>query len=159
MNDFSVNNQELLQLIELWEPTLLALNEETITQNRNSQNRTIKQILGHMVDSANNNTLRIINLQNLPSPLAFPDYASLGSNDKWIAIQNFQNESWSDLVQLWKFANKHIVHVIDNVDATKLENIWITATKEEVSLKQMINGYLGHFKLHLNEINELISKQ
>lgn len=109
-----------------------------------------------MVDSASNNTHRIIHLQNQASPLIFPDYANLGNNDKWIAIQNYQYEKWEDLVQLWKYSNYHIVHVINNVNMEKLDSVWISALNENVSLKEMILDYLRHFKLHLNEIDDLI---
>jgi hypothetical protein len=159
MNEFTGNNQELLNLIEEWEPRLSALSEDIITTRRNSQNRTIKQILGHMIDSASNNTHRIVHLQYQSSPLIFPDYASLGNNDRWIAIQNYKAEKWSDLVQLWKYANIHIVHVINNVNIDKLENEWITALNGKVSLKAMILDYLQHFKLHLSEIDDLINKR
>lgn len=159
MNDFRANNKELLSLIEEWEPRLLALSVTVITTKRNSQNRTIKQIVGHMVDSASNNTHRIVHLQYQPNPLIYPDYANLGNNDRWIAIQNYQTEKWNDLVQLWKYSNIHIVHVINNVNTDKLENEWITALNKNVSLKAMIIDYLRHFKLHLSEIDELISEQ
>jgi len=157
MKEFETNNQELLTLLEEWEPRLLLLTEEIITQRRNSQNRTIKQILGHLVDSASNNTHRIIHLQYQSSPLNFPDYANLGNNDRWIAIQNYQEENWNDLVQLWKFINRHIIHVIRQVKPDTLNNIWISALKQEVPLKTMIIDYLRHVKLHLGEIDELIN--
>lgn len=156
MKEFAANNQEIIKLIDEWEPILSRLPEDVLTERRNSQNRTIKQILGHMIDSASSNTHRIIHLQNLASPLIFPDYANLGNNDRWIAIQNYQNENWDHLIQLWKYANLHIVHVINNVSEDKLDNIWLNALNEAISLKTMIIDYLRHFKLHLNEINDLI---
>ena len=158
MEEFKVNNQELLKMIKEWEPKLLSLPEDIISNKRNSQNRTIKQIVGHMVDSATNNTHRIVHMQYQPSPLIFPDYANLGNNDRWIAIQNYQSEQWVNLVQLWKYSNIHIVHVINNVNVDKLENVWITALNKNVSLKAMIIDYLRHFKLHISEIEELILK-
>ena len=158
MNEFIANNQEILHLIRVWEPKLLTLPEDVIGNRRNGQNRTIKQIVGHMVDSASNNTHRIVHLQYQPSPLIFPDYANLGNNDRWIAIQNYQEENWKELVQLWKYANIHIVHVIKQVNHEKLDNIWITALKKNVSLKAMMLDYLLHLKLHLSEIEELINK-
>ena len=156
MNEFRVNNQELLNLIEVWEPRFLMLDENDITIRRNSQNRNIKQIVGHMVDSASNNTHRIVHLQYQPSPLNFPNYASHGNNDRWIAIQDYQSENWVNLVQLWKFVNFHIVHVINHVNEDKLENQWTSATGENVFLKDMIISYLPHFKLHIGEIEELL---
>jgi hypothetical protein len=155
ITQFETNNSRMLELIEAWEPRLLALPEDVIASRRNKQNRNIKQILGHMVDSASNNTHRIVHLQYQTSPLVFPDYANLGNNDRWIAVQNYEFENWTDLVQLWKYANKHIVHVINQVNSEKLENIWVSALGEEVSLQAMIVGYLCHFELHLREIEEL----
>jgi hypothetical protein len=157
MNDFAANNKELLTLIELWEPKLISLSDDIIVHRQNNQNRSIKQILGHMIDSASNNTHRIIHLQYQPSPLIYPDYASLGNNDRWISIQSYQSENWNNLVQLWKYSNIHIVHVINNVNIDKLNTEWISALGTKTTLKSMIMDYLPHFKLHLSEINELIS--
>lgn len=157
MNEFTKNNQELIRLIDEWEPKLSQLPEDIVTQRRNSQNRTIKQIIGHMIDSASNNTHRIVHMQYQASPLIFPDYANLGNNDRWIALQNYQDEKWHDLVQLWKYSNIHIVHVINNVSAEKLDNVWISALNNAISLKTMIIDYLQHFRLHLSEINNLIN--
>ena len=159
MIEFELNNKELLQLVNECELRLLSLPEDVIGNRRNSQNRTIKQIVGHMVDSASNNTHRIIHLQYNASPLIYPDYANLGNNDRWIAIQNYQNENWQNLVQLWKYSNLHIAHVIDNVNPEKLNNEWISALQQRVSLKAMILDYLSHFKLHLNEIEDLINSK
>lgn len=159
MNEFNANNQDILSLIDEWEPKLLTISEDFLSNKHNNQNRTIKQIVGHMIDSASNNTHRIVHLQYQPSPLIFPDYANLGNNDRWISIQNYKNEEWYNLVQLWKYSNIHVVHVINNVNIGKLDNEWITALGKNVSLKAMIIDYLRHFKLHLSEIDELINKQ
>lgn len=159
MSEFMKNNHELLSLIEEWEPKLLALSADLITFRLNNESWTIKETVGHMVDSASNNIHRIIHLQYQPSPLNYPDYANHGNNDRWVAIQNYQGEDWCDLVQLWKYSNFHIVHVINNVNKDKLENEWITALNKSVSLRAMITDYLRHFKLHISEIDELINKQ
>ncbi len=110
-----------------------------------------------MVDSATNNTHRIINLQNLNCHLNYPDYASKGNNDKWIAIQRYQEEEWNLVVDLWASTNRHIAHVIEQVNEGKLDRTWVTALKEEISLEEMITDFPRHFKLHLGEIEELIT--
>ena len=159
MNEFERNNQELLSLIAEWEPKLLSIPEDILIKRQNTQHRTIKQIVGHMIDSATNNTHRIIHLQYQPSPLIYPDYANLGNNDRWIAIQDYKNENWAVLVGLWKYSNIHIVHVIQHVNPDKLNNEWITALNMKVSLKSMIQNYTGHIKLHLNDIEELLAEK
>jgi len=157
MNKFESIGKELLSIIEEWEPKLSALDNDVITERRNRQNRTIKQITGHMVDSASNNTHRIIHLQYQKSPLIFPCYAAHGNNDRWIAIQNYQQEDWDEMVQLWKCTNIHIVHVIRNINPEKLDNVWISGHNEEISLEEMVVDFPLHFKLHLSEIDELIN--
>jgi len=159
MNPFENDCLEMLQLIEVWETRLLSLSGELTADRRNNQNRSIRQILGHMVDSASNNTHRIVHLQYRENPMTFPNYATFGNNDRWIAIQNYQHEDWHNLVQLWKFLNLHVIHVIRNVNPEKLENQWISGENEMISLRQNIEGYLPHFKLHLSEIKALIDRE
>jgi hypothetical protein len=153
----SVSN-EIISLVNYWEPVLIRLPEDIISQRRNSQNRTIKQIVGHIIDSSSNNTHRIVHLQYQTPPLIFPNYATFGNNDKWIAIQDYQNEDWMALVQLWKYSLIHISHVIKNVRSDKLNNEWISGPGEKVTFTMMIVDFPRHLKLHLSEINDLINK-
>jgi predicted MPP superfamily phosphohydrolase len=147
--------EEIKMLVLEWEPKLLSLSEETISDHRNSQNRSIKQIIGHMIDSASNNTHRVVHLQYREMPLRFHNYATFGNNDKWIEIQNYQEESWEDLVQLWKFTHLHFSHVIQNTDPDKLKNEWIANFNEKITLQQMVEDFPRHLKLHISEIEEL----
>ena len=50
--DFSNVTNGILRYIDTWEQKLIDLPVDTITKKRNKQNRTIKQILDHLVDSA-----------------------------------------------------------------------------------------------------------
>lgn len=156
IKEFETVVQSLIVLTIEWEPKLAELSGNLITQRPNIQNRTIKQILGHMIDSASNNTHRIVHLQYQQSPLRFPNYASNGNNDRWIAIQNYQAEDWENMVKLWKYSNLHIAHVIENVDDSMLENQWYYNEERLISLKDGIIDYLKHLKLHLSEIDALL---
>jgi len=156
MNEFTSIYHEIYTLIDFWEPKLSVLPIDILRNRLNNQHRTIKQILGHMVDSASNNTHRVVHLQYQPSPLIFPDYAHFGNNDRWIAIQNYQDEGWQELIQLWKYSNLHFIHVVQHINLEKLTNVWISALNENISLHTMISDYPRHFKLHINEIKELI---
>jgi len=149
--------REIFSLIEEWEPKLASLPNVTISHKMNSQNRTIKQILGHLVDSTSNNTHRIVHLQYQSSPFTFPNYATFGNNDRWIAIQDYQNEDWSNLIQLWKYSLLHFCHVIQNVKDDKLQSLWIAGPDKAITLESMIVDFPRHLKLHLSEINDLIN--
>lgn len=147
--------KEIIEITIKWESKLMLMPEEMISQKRNSQNRTIKQIVGHLVDSASNNTHRTVHLQYRETPLDFPNYATFGNNDKWIAIQNYQDENWTYLVQLLKFSILHFAHVIQQINPEKLGNVWLGGEDEKVTLKEMVEYFLPHLKLHLKEIEEL----
>lgn len=153
--DFSNVTNGILSYIAAWEQKLIDLPVDTITQKRNRQNRTIKQILGHLIDSAANNHQRMVRLQ-YNEKLIFPDYQQ--DNDLWIALQDYQNEDWNTIIQLWKFYNIHMIQVIKSIDQSKLNNSWQSFEDVTVTLQQMIEGYLGHIDLHLSEIQELIDK-
>ncbi|PXV59368.1 hypothetical protein CLV62_13734 [Dysgonomonas alginatilytica] len=151
--DFTDITNGIYRTIETWEPVLTDLPIDTIGERKNKQSRTVKQILGHLVDSASNNHQRMVRLQ-YNRYLEFPDYRQ--DNDLWIVVQDYQHADWINLVQLWKFYNLHIIHVIKSVDNTKLNNYWNDFEGSRVSLNDMINGYLFHLNFHLNEIEELI---
>jgi hypothetical protein len=153
--DLSNITNGILRYIDLWEQKLIDLPVDTITNRRNKQNRTIKQILGHLIDSAANNHQRMIRLQ-YNEHLNFPDYQQ--DNDLWIALQDYQNADWNIIIQLWKYYNLHMIQVIKSVDQSKLNNSWQNFEDITVSLQQMIEGYLGHIDLHLGEIQELIDR-
>lgn len=73
--DFSKITEGIYHVIETEEKILTGLQNDTITLKRNKQNRTIKQILGHLIDSASNitnawsdcNTVKICFSSRLPS--------------------------------------------------------------------------------------------
>jgi hypothetical protein len=128
---------------------------DIIGTRRNEQGRSIKEVLGHLIDSASNNTHRIIHLQYRTSPVEFPNYASQGNNDRWIAIQNFQDEDWPTLVYLWKYCNLHLIHVISNIRNDAIHNQWIADSDTLISLEEMVLDYPKHTAWHLEEIAEM----
>jgi len=156
MTEFLAITKEIHAILKEWEPRLESLPVETITERKNSQERTIKMILGHLIDSTSNNIHRIVHLQYQTSPLTFPNYATFGNNDRWIEIQNYQDEDWQQMIQLWKYSTLHFCHVINNVNDDKLENEWIAGPDSKITLEKMIIYFLDHLKLHLKEINELV---
>jgi len=146
----------IARVIATWENKLMNLQTEVISKRFNVQNRSIKQLLGHLIDSASNNHQRMIRLQ-YNSELVFPDYRQ--DNDRWIAIQNYQDANWPNLVQLWKYFNLHMIQVIQSTDNSRLQNQWKDFEGTSVTLDQMIVGYLDHLNLHMNEIQELIDNE
>ena len=117
-----------------------------------------KEIIGHLIDSAANNHQRFVRAQ-FKDDLVFPGYAQ----EEWVAIQHYQNESWTELVNLWKSFNLHIAHLVSNIPEEKLKHecrghslnkiAWkLVSENEPATLEYMIVDYIGHMKSHLNQI-------
>ena len=164
----TVNNiiNDIIETINREEPFLRSLSEEIVSMRFNHQNRSIKMLIGHLIDSASNNHQRMVRLQYAPrcghsmpntemGMLLFPDYTQ--DNDLWLQLQDYQHEDWDTLLSLWKYYNLHICQVIRSVDETKLNNYWLDYEGNRVTLQNMIEGYTIHLKLHLGQIHELIS--
>jgi len=154
VNSLSHTINELRRLVEDWEKKLNLLSEDIIQDKKNRQGRNIKQILGHMIDSACNNHQRIVRLQYTPR-LMFPDYTP--DNNLWIDLQAYTEENWEDMVQLWKFYNLHIAHIMTHADKTKLHTEWTNGSEGPVSLKDIMMNYLAHFMLHIGEIETILN--
>ena len=163
--DYSEVINTIRFILEKEEPMLINLSEDVITNRFNSQGRSIKMLLGHLIDSASNNHQRMVRLQYAPRVgysipngdrglLVFPDYTQ--DNNLWLQLQDYQNEDWNTLVQLWKFYNLHIIQVIQSVDESKLNNYWLDYEGNQVTLHDMIVGYTGHLELHIGHIHELM---
>lgn len=158
---------EIYDILHREEPLLRSLSEEVITTRFNNQNRSIKMLVGHLIDSASNNHQRMVRLQYVKATdtdmngqtvgvLDFPEYTQ--DNDLWIRLQDYQHEDWNTLVSLWKFYNLHMIHLIESVDTSAYDNIWFDFENNVVTLRDMIEGYTGHLKLHLAQIHELIGR-
>ena len=117
-----------------------------------------KEIIGHLIDSASNNHQRFVRIQ-FKDDMFFPVYIQ----DNWVSIQNYKHESWEQLINLWKYYNLHIAHVVGNIPPDllnlkitkyKSEDIsWIPATDEnKFTLDYLIRDYEGHLRHHLNQV-------
>ena len=106
-----------------------------------------KQVLGHLIDSAANNHQRFVRAQ-LGQELAFPGYEQEG----WVAVQNYQDESWDVLVALWQYYNRHLLHVMGRVPGDQLNRRCIIGESDPVTLEFLMKDYAVHLKHHLEQI-------
>lgn len=159
--------QGIEQLMAQEIPFLLRLSEEQVSNRRNHQQRTVKMLVGHLIDSASNNHQRLVRLQYAPrcghsmpdtemGMLVFPDYTQ--DNDLWLQLQDYQHEDLQTLVRLLQYYNRHICHLIRAIDTTKHANYWLDYEGNRFTLDDMVHGYLAHLQLHLQQIHELITE-
>ncbi len=130
-----------------------SLPEQSITFRPSEDAWSLKEIIGHLIDSASNNHQRFVRLQ-LADRLDFPDYGD--ENVNWVKIQNYQAQKWEELIGLWRFFNRHLAHTICSVDPACLTHFWQVDANTRFTLFELMIDYLRHLELHLNQITETL---
>lgn len=112
---------------------------------------SVKELIGHLLDSAVNNHHRFVRAQER-DPLRFPKYEQ---ND-WVVAQDYNASPWPELVTLWKLYNHHLARVIAYIPKEKLKVVCHIGDYEPVTLEYLIVDYLEHLQHHLRQIRERI---
>ena len=128
------------------------LTEDVVVKRSGEGVWSIKEILGHLVDSAANNHQRFVRLQ-ITKDLQFPDYSR--DNDRWVAIQVYNRTDWKALIQLWRHYNLHLARIIGAVDQRCTDNAWQVNRQTRYTLGELMIDYPVHMKTHLKQIEAM----
>ena len=138
---------ELDAIIEQHVPSLLALSKDKLTYKPSPTKWTKQEILGHMVDSAQNNIRRFIVAQHEELPLI------VYNQDKWVDAVNYQQYDSKDLIQLWRLLNKHIIAVLKNLTPALAERQCQTGGPH--TIEWLAEDYVKHLRHHLHQVLDL----
>src|SRR5215510_5570442 len=86
---------KLEMLINDYVKQLNTVSEEQFSKKPSPTKWSKREILGHLIDSAQNNIRRFIVAQYDERPKI------VYNQDKWVAITNYQQYPQSDLIDLW----------------------------------------------------------
>jgi hypothetical protein len=139
--------QQLRQLIDSAKSVLLAIPEEKASEKAFADKWSLKEILGHLIDSAANNHQRIVRMQEVADLGAFTY-----TQQHWVNSQQYVSERWEDVVEFWYRYNAHLAHVIAHVDPASLNNVCDMGYAEPARLKFVIEDYVRHVQHHLDQI-------
>jgi hypothetical protein len=105
---------------------------------------SLKEIVGHLIDSASNNHQRLVRLQmgNLEE---FPDYEA----EQWIRIQHYNMMDWQLLKGLWLYFNTLILAVVERMPEECLGNSWCI-DDDRRTLEWLVNDYYRHLSWHID---------
>jgi hypothetical protein len=127
------------------------ISEEAASSKTSNNQWSVKELLGHLLDSASNNHQRFVRLQ-IFDEIEFPFY----QQEDFVRVNRYQNQKWETLLDFWKLYNLHLVHLVENIDDGKLKNVWITPSQERLTLGHIVEDYLRHLKHHLGQIKNLL---
>ncbi|SHM00461.1 DinB family protein [Mucilaginibacter sp. OK098] len=107
-----------------------------------------KQIIGHLIDSAQ------INLQRFVRCTYEENFKLTYEQVEWVEAQHYQAANVNELLGLWKLLNLQIVRVLANYPAERLQaqcdNNKTTASLH--SVEWLAADYVVHMRHHLKQV-------
>ncbi len=160
MNDLA---KDLQETVDEAAARLLAISDSQAQASGGAGRWSAKEILGHLIDSAANNHQRFVRAQ-ATDDLDFAGY----DQEYWVAVQHYDEMPWLPMVQFWQLYNLLLAHVIAHIPAATLEAPRSRHTLDKIAwqtvdsgtpttLAYLIADYIGHLKMHLQQLNEVLS--
>ena len=108
-----------------------------------------KEIVGHLIDSAQNNLRRFITGQYETTPPHI-----VYAQDFWVTVNHYHDADKDDVVLLWKLINDRICVVIENMPAENYQRTCDTGRDQPRlrALDWLARDYVEHLQHHLNQI-------
>lgn len=138
---------QLEKILEQYKPGLYAIGGDSLVFKPAPHRWSKKELIGHMVDSAQNNIRRFIVARYEENPYIVYD------QDKWVAISNYQNYDSKDLVDLWYLLNKHITIILRNTSDETAQRTCSAQSQE--TIEWFARDYIKHLLHHLHQVLEL----
>lgn len=104
-----------------------------------------KEVLGHLIDSAQNNIRRFICSQYELTPPHI-----VYQQDFWVKANQYQDMDQADIIDLWRLINLRICAVLESMSEENKTRQCDTG--ELHTLEWLALDYIKHMKHHLNQI-------
>ncbi len=108
---------------------------------------SVKEELGHLIDSAANNHQRIVCAQ-MEDNLALLGY----DGDRWVALHGYQNRDWADLVAMWRVGNRQLLAAAEAAPPSAWSHKLTIGGSESLTLAFVLDDYIEHMASHLRHI-------
>lgn len=148
--------QQIEELIKKFKNDFYDLDEELTTIKISQDKWSIKEIIGHLIDSASNNHQRFVRMK-ISEEISFPDY----NNEEWLKAQHHQNMKFNELMNLFYFFNKLLIGIIEEVDDNQLTHKWKVTwfeNKDFITLEELMIHYVDHLKGHYHHMHERLNE-
>ena len=96
--------ETLLAIVEGVVPEMKRISKADARIERGPGKWSRIEIVGHLIDSANNNHRRFV-LAHFHDNLVFDGYLQ----DEWVQVQDYQHQDWNSLIDFWANYNRLII--------------------------------------------------
>jgi hypothetical protein len=137
---------------------LLSLTEVEAAAHPAEGKWSAKETIGHLIDSATNNHQRFVRAR-FQKEFVFPGYAQ----EDWVRVQAYDKASWPLLVNLWRFYNLYLAHLMSHTPEGERLREWSrhnlheigfapVSADEPATLEHLMRDYVAHLKHHLQQL-------
>ena len=136
---------DLDRTVNAYSEKFMSIPDHEFSAKPNPEKWSRKEVVGHLIDSAQNNLRRFIvgQYENVPSKIVY-------DQDFWVAANGYQQMDKNEIVLLWKLINQRICSVLSNMPETNYAKISITS--EAHTLEWLAEDYVKHMKHHINQV-------
>jgi hypothetical protein len=140
---------ELVRMVDSARLDLRTIDDDVAVTKAQPDVWSVKQILGHLIDSASNNHQRLVRAPRT-GELAFPGY----QQNAWVFSQDYQGRPWLELVDFWVHYNYHLAHVIRRIPDAAANVLIRIGDNGPITLGALAEDYVAHLRHHLEQIQQ-----
>jgi DinB superfamily len=141
--------ENLREIIAINTPELRLINEQSFIAKPRPEKWSKKEILGHLIDSAQTNIRRFVVSQYEDTPKI------LYQQDEWVRATGYNQYPTADLINLWSLLNNHICIILSNMPAEVAKRKCATNDPQPHTIEWLAADYVKHLLHHLHQIRDL----
>jgi hypothetical protein len=149
INRMKQTSDQLHKIASSFSEKLKAVDEEKYSFKPSLEKWSKKEVLGHLIDSAQTNIRRFVVAQYEDSPKI------VYRQDEWVAISDYQNYETIVLIELWRLLNHHAAIILSNMTEVASKRKCDTNDKVNHSIEWLADDYMKHLLHHLHQILDL----
>lgn len=140
---------ELRQIITTYSTAFSSMPEADFSDKPNPEKWSKKEVVGHLIDSAQNNLRRFIvgQYDHVPPHIVY-------DQNFWVKANGYQEMTSLDVIVLWTLVNFRICAVLENMPEGNYKKKCNTGKGNEqlYTLEWLAQDYVKHLKHHVNQV-------
>ena len=139
--------RDLEALVTLHTPSLKKIPADLLLSKPLTGKWSKLEIIGHLVDSAQNNIRRFVVAQYENNP------SITYNQDEWVKLAAYQQQPPVPLIELWALLNLHLCHILLAMTDEAANRLCTTGAPH--TLEWLAEDYVRHLKHHLHQVLDL----
>ena len=108
---------------------------------------SVKEELGHLLDSAANNHQRVVRTQLEEHPM-MPGY----DGNEWVALHGYQHQDWQTLIEMWVALNRQLLMAAEAAPKAAWTRTCTIADSRPLTLQFVFDDYVRHLVHHIRHM-------